>query len=97
VDDEIPIIEEDPAALAETLDAQRPDALLLEGLLDVPGDGRDLPVGRTRAEEEIIGESGPLPDIKCADVLRPLLLRQAGAADQDLPCRDGRSSFPRGA
>jgi hypothetical protein len=90
---EIAVIEKDPSSFPDPLDPQRPDAFLPERLLDEMGDGRDLPVGSSRAEEEEVGEGGPLPDVQSADVGGFFLLGQPGAPQQRILGRyDSRSS-----
>lgn len=92
---EIAVIEKDPSSFPHPLDPQRPDAVLPERLLDEVGDGRDLPVGGSRAEEEEVGEGGPLPDVQGADVGGLFLLGQPGAPQQRILGRYGRRSSPR--
>lgn len=92
---EIAVVEKDPSSFADPLDPQRPDPVLPERLLDVMGDGRDLPVGRSRAEEEEVGEGGPFPDVQRADVVGFFLLRQPGASKQRFLGRYGRRSSAR--
>jgi hypothetical protein len=94
---EIAVIEQDPPAFPDPLDAQRPQPFLLERFLDVMGDGRDLPVGRSRAEEEKVGERGPFPDVQRTDVGGLFLLGQPGAPEKRFLSRYGRRSSGRSA
>lgn len=94
VHDEVPVVEQDPPSLPDPLDSQGAHPVLFERLLDMMGDGGDLPVGAPRTEEEVVGERRPFPDVQRADVDGFLLLRQPGALEQDFPCRYGRLSSP---
>src|SRR4030065_631392 len=51
-----------PPPFADPLPPQGAETFLLERFLDVAGDGAYLPVGCSRAQEEVIGEGGALPD-----------------------------------
>ena len=49
MDDEEPVIHEDPFAVRRALDAERPEAGALQLLFDRAGDGAVLPRGESRA------------------------------------------------
>src|SRR4030065_1469804 len=70
------------------------ETFLLERFLDVAGDGAYLPVGRSRAQEEVIGEGGALPDVQRSDAGGFFILRQPRALDHRVPRGYGRSSSP---
>src|SRR4030067_436639 len=63
---EIVVVDQDPPSFADPLHPHGAEPFLLERFLDVAGDGAYLPVGRSRAQEEVIGEGGALPDVQCA-------------------------------
>jgi hypothetical protein len=92
---EIAVIEENPPAFPDPLDPQRPHAVLAERLLDMMGHGRNLPVGRPRAQQEEVGEGGAFPDVERADIGGLFLLGQPGALQQRLLRRYGRCSSAR--
>jgi len=91
---EIVVVDQDPPPVAHALNAQRADTFFLERFLDVAGDGGDLPVGRSRADEKEIGEGGTLPDVQCADPGGFFILRKPRALDDRVSCRYGRPSSP---
>ena len=90
--DEIAVVEQGPPAFPDPFQPQRPHAFLLERLLDVMGDGGDLPVGRSRAKEEVVGEGGRFPDIQRANIGGLLFQREPRAPEQRFlgPCRYDR-------
>ena len=94
---EITVVEEHPPSLPKPFDAEGPaSTLLLQRFRDVPRKGLDLPVGTTRADEEVVGEAGVLPDVEGEDVETFLVPCEAGASKQCVPRGDDRlpSFFP---
>jgi hypothetical protein len=92
---EITVVEERPPPLPDPFGPQGADRpFLFQRVLDVPRKGEDLPVGASRADEEVVGEAREFPDVEGADVEALLLPREAGATKQCVPRGDGRlSSF----
>lgn len=56
VDDHAVVIEQDPAGLAGTFDAQRQNALLFQLPMQIVGDGFHLPRVVRRGDHKIIGD-----------------------------------------
>ena len=68
VDDEVDEVQEDPARLAVSLAAQGAGAFGAAGPLDLFGDGADLAVAVTRADDEVVGDDQRLGDVEDDDV-----------------------------
>src|SRR4030095_3019462 len=68
VDDEVHEVQEDPARVAFPLAAQGPGAFGAAGALDLFGDGADLPVAVTRADDEVVGDDQRLGDVEDENV-----------------------------
>src|SRR4030065_2813321 len=88
------VADQAPPPFADPLPPHGAETFLLERFLDVAGDGAYLPVGRSRAQEEVIGEGGALPDVQCADAGGFFLLGKPRALDHRIRCGYGRSSSP---
>jgi len=81
VDDDVAVVEEDPAAGGVALGAEKGDALVLEVAQDAVGDGLELAVARRGAEDEEVGDLREGADVEDSDVLGLELVADAGAGD----------------
>lgn len=71
MDDDVAVIEQDPAGLRRALAASRLDLLgLAQLLVDRLQDGVDLAVGAGAGDDKIIGERRYLADVQQQDVFR---------------------------
>src|SRR3954468_5053487 len=78
VDDDVEVVHEDPARLADALDAARQQALvLLEAQVDAVVDGLRLTVGRAGDDDEEVGVARHLAQVEHDDV-GSLLVRRVG-------------------
>src|SRR5438067_11122817 len=80
VDDDVPKIEEHPAAAASAFGADRRLAGLAERLLHAFRDGLELAVVGSRADDEEVGVARVLAQVDEHDVSRLLLERRRGGA-----------------
>lgn len=78
VDHDIAEVHENPIRGPGALNAEGRNALADKHAVDVVGDGADLTLGFTRAQDQIIGDGGQLGDRKDQDVLCFLLERRPG-------------------
>jgi hypothetical protein len=70
VDDEINVIHEDPLGAAPAFDVVGADVEVLgQALLDGVGDGQDLPLRRTVADHEEVGEIAEVSEVEDDDIL----------------------------
>jgi hypothetical protein len=73
VDHDIAEIHQNPIRGRGALNAEGRDTLAGKHAVDVVGDGPDLPLGFTGAQDQIIGDGGQLGDREDQDVVRFLL------------------------
>jgi hypothetical protein len=57
------------------------DALLGQAAVDMVGNRANLPIGPARAEHQIVGDGGELPDVKHHGVLGLFVERRGGDGD----------------
>src|SRR5437763_1820750 len=78
VEDEIAVVEEDPAARRAAFDQQRLDRVVgAQLLLHAVGDGLRLPLGHGRADDEVIGDRGQLGHLEHVEIGCLLVERRA--------------------
>jgi hypothetical protein len=88
VQDDVEIVRQDPVSLRCTLDCLRPQlVVLLQPRLHLVEDRLRLPRVAARAQDEEVGVDADRSQVENDDVLRQLLLREAG---------DEASLFERG-
>jgi hypothetical protein len=78
VEDDVEVVDEDPVALPLAFDRARPHPLLLEPLAHLVDDRLRLPWIASAAQHEEVGVDGDRPQVEDNDVLRQLLLGEAG-------------------
>jgi hypothetical protein len=78
MDDDIPVVHQDPLRRRGTFDAEGVDALAGQTAVDMVRDGANLTVRASRAKHQVVGHGGELPDVQHHDVLGLLVERRGG-------------------
>jgi hypothetical protein len=82
VDHHIPVVDQNPLRSRKALDAEGMDSLLSQAAVDVVCDCPNLTLRAARAEHQIIGHGGELPDVEHDHILGFFVERRGGDGER---------------